>query len=82
MNAREENQKCMRDMLDTLEESVNAVRMGCDSMLKNIENLRLGLMVEQQLRPVQDIMDAPEVVGADANGEGGEEYTPRIDLDE
>lgn len=70
--ARAENKKCMTDMLDTLDESIKSIRLACDSMLQTTENLRLGIMVESQLeRTVKDIMDAPEIEGADADGEGG-----------
>jgi len=75
MNARAENRKCMVDMIDTLEESIRSIQSACGNMLKTCENLRLGITVEAQLeRTVKDIMDAPEIVGADADGEGGEVF--------
>ena len=65
----------MTDMLDTIDESLRSIHLACAGMLQTTENLRLGIMVETQLqRTGKDIMDAPEIVGADRDGDGGHDF--------
>ena len=75
MNVRDDNFKNMNSLLDALEETLDVVTHELVKCKARIEHLRRGVQVEAQLGRttpgVVDPLNAPEVVGADKNGEGG-----------
>jgi hypothetical protein len=82
MNQRQENQKCIVDIADSMETMLRVIQDACAKMIKNCENLRVAATIDAQLSRTVDPLKAPEVTGADKDGDGGEPYTPRIDLDD
>jgi len=79
MSVREENLKCMNTILDALDETLDVITHELVKCKARIEHVRRGLEVEQQLGRVVDPLKAPEIFGADKDGDGG--FAFRLDDD-
>jgi len=75
MNVRNDNLKCVSDILDALDESIGTIMQELGKCKARVEHVRRGIYVEVQLSrrapAILDPMNAPEIVGADKNGDGG-----------
>jgi hypothetical protein len=73
MTVRDDNLKCLRDTLSTMKETLATIHFEINKLIQQCETITAGLIVEEELSRggVVDPLKAPEVVGADKNGEGG-----------
>lgn len=82
MSVREDNLKCVNSILDALDESLGTVIHELGKCKARVEHIRRGVEVEVQLGRVvneRDPLNAPEIVGADKDGDGG--FAFRLDED-
>lgn len=74
MSIRDENLKNMQDILTVLGEALGVIKAEVGKCETRVEHLKQGLIVEGQIGPqptVLNPLDAPEIVGADKDGNGG-----------
>jgi hypothetical protein len=83
MNVRSDNLKCLRDTINVMDESLRTIHFEINKLIQQCETLRAGLIVEQEIvkGAIEDRnpLNAPEIVGADKNGDGG--FAFRMDED-
>lgn len=74
MSIRDQNLKNMQDILVVLGEALSVIKTEVGKCEARVDHLKQGLIVEDQISPQPTVLDplkAPEVVGADKDGNGG-----------
>jgi len=77
--------KAIRDMVEVMMEKLRTIRFEANRLITDCECIveatrhietadAIARDQEHLLKPVNSTMDAPEIVGADKNGEGGEPF--------
>jgi hypothetical protein len=79
MAVRDENLRCVNQILDALDESLGVVVEELMKCKARVEHIRRGVHVEAQLGRTVDPLKAPEVVGANKDGDGGFAFTLDVD---
>lgn len=79
MAVRDDNLRCVNQILDALDESLGVVIEELKKCQARVEHVRRGVHVEAQLGRTVDPLKAPEVIGADKNGDGGFAFTLDVD---
>jgi len=74
MSIRDDNLKSMQDILFVLGEALDVIKVEVVKCGERVKHLKAGLEVENQIGPTHTTINplkAPEVVGADRDGNGG-----------
>lgn len=74
MSMREQNLSAMRDILAGLSEALDVIHVEIEKCQARVKHMKHGLTVEEQIGTIVTTLDplaAPEIVGADKDGNGG-----------
>ena len=82
MTVRDNNLKTLRDTLLVMKETLATIHFEVNKLIQHCETISAGLIVEAELSrgDVVDPLKAPEVIGADRDGNGG--FAFRLDEDD
>ena len=69
----EENLKAMHDIISVMIEKLKSIREEVPGLINDCDHLRHGLITAQEEETVRtvDPLQAPEIEGADKDGDGG-----------